>query len=295
MDRTLGDVIDQHLILSSILNLPADHEIRKWPVADVALVDWPVMQQLLNEELPVDDKPATKAKRLVAFNLLQHLLDQATIGAPPVVPHLRESDTPTRFKGVVNGVLSLTNGAVLSAAAVVDSSTQPFASMDLLQQYLEDRLGNLARLEIVTLDLSGNDLRNSDMPYIVTLVQALKCPVVKLRSNRLGMGVPTTDNNSPVHYLVSLAAEKYVRFLDIVNNYVSAVDWDPAYRQFTSNNETTWRKLVYLPLSWVSTHKWQSSICGEHTDAAMDCHNKFYWAGLTDPVFTRSDQLPELN
>ncbi|XP_004365001.1 hypothetical protein CAOG_00130 [Capsaspora owczarzaki ATCC 30864] len=285
MVRTLADIIDNNVVLKATLKLPPDSEMRQWPVVDVALIDWAVMQQALLDEL--QKEPSATSKRLAAIALLQRLLEQE-MGGLSTGPQIREPKT--RFKGVVNGVLSLKDGSVQSAASSEGRSTQVFAPIDKLLGHLEDRLGNLARLEIVTLDLSGNDLRNSDMPYIVKLVQALKCPVIKLRSNRLGMGIPTKEENTPVHYLASLAAEEFVRFVDIVGNYVAAVDWAPAYQQYA--NETTWNKLVYIPLSWLEDHKWsEPDICGQYVESAKNCHKKFYWANLSDPVFTRHDSL----
>ncbi|KJE89826.1 hypothetical protein CAOG_01247 [Capsaspora owczarzaki ATCC 30864] len=290
MVLTLGDVIDGNSLLKDTLALPEDNPLRKWQVTDVVLIDKDPFQRAVLAELP-PDRAATQ-RRLAALSLLQRLLEQE-VGAPrTLIAQPREFDT--RFMGVVNGVLALKDGAVVSTCYGKSKFSDALTTMDGLKTYLQDRLGDLSLLQVTTLDLSGNELLNEDLPYVCDVVNALQCPVVKLRSNRFGMGQPSTELNSPVHYLASMAASAYVRFVDIVGNYVVGVEWAPAYQRFA--NPTTWHKLVYIPLVWLKGHDWtKPDICGQYVTAAKDCHEDFYWANLSDPVFSRSDPLPALN
>ncbi|KJE90581.1 hypothetical protein CAOG_01877 [Capsaspora owczarzaki ATCC 30864] len=217
----------------------------------------------------------------------------ASYGAPFLPPQnsMQARKAFPSGSDVVDGVLNLSSGRVNPSYAKHLRESNALVNVDKLLEFLQ--LKQLDSGEVVTLDLSTNELPDEDLEFIAPIVQHLQCNVINLSFNRFGAAAERADlTNNPrktvVEQIRRFVMLPSVRFVNLVGNYLTASDWLDWFQDLPAE---AWDKIVFIPLVWVRDHVWDGSdIAGEHWRRSKDCHDFFYYSGTANPVFTTRDR-----
>ncbi|KJE90959.1 hypothetical protein CAOG_02178 [Capsaspora owczarzaki ATCC 30864] len=257
---TLYELSTFNPIIATVLKMEANSPPGNWPVEGV---------------LPPAYPTVTHEMRHAACALLLDLV----YPSKTAISFEEQARQAMPGRGVVNGhILDLSNGFVSSSALALPGAI----AASELKQHVETLLANDASVrEISTLDLSGNELRNSDMQYLAQVVQILpSCKAVKLRRNRFGYGMPDASLLAELRKIVE---QKSVLFVDVAGEMFTGSDWARLFSDWTKD---LWEKLVFLPLVWLRDHNWSNpDICGSFETASRDCHERYYRSKEHEPNF----------
>lgn len=160
---------------------------------------------------------------------------------------------------------------------------------DRLERYTKtEQTSNLKALFVVTLDVSFNELMNEDMPFIISLVKELECPVVKLRFNRLGVNASGHNYDLVNLAIQELLEHSFTRFIDISGNNMVDINNKPFFQNLT---EKQLSKLIFVHRPWLSSLTWRTLIENPQKEGIVFAAHRFYYSEGDDPFFKQGQTL----
>ncbi|XP_004345481.1 hypothetical protein CAOG_05891 [Capsaspora owczarzaki ATCC 30864] len=152
----------------------------------------------------------------------------------------------------VSGVLDYAHGRIRSCTVGWSKYSPAQCSTNGLLALLSLKWGvpeNRMAGRCVTLDLSGNDLFPPDLPHIIRLVEALRCPVLKMNFNRFGYTSGEFTMMQTAADFKRLVALSCLEIVDIVGDPLGSVEWKTVL--FDSMGRTDFLKLIFVHRQWV--------------------------------------------
>lgn len=160
---------------------------------------------------------------------------------------------------------------------------------DRLERYTKtEKTPNLKALNVVTLDLSFNELVNEDLGSIIPLVMELECPVVKLRFNRLGVSGSEREYKSANEAIEKLLKLPFIRFIDISGNNIIDINNKPFFDDLSDEKLC---KLIFVLKPWLQGLGWRDMIENETRAKLVFATHCLYFSEGDDPFFKHGPAL----
>jgi len=190
--------------------------------------------------------------------------------------YVRPLQTPNPFFGMQ---YSASNNQPMVMAAVLDLKerviSDRFSSVNKrlipssqLETTMTLQYGKTTLDQIEFVDLSNNNLLDSDLPFIERFVTNClpNCTILRLSGNRI------VGDAQSIAALKVLLSQPSISYVDITGNALAAL----SQIEFFTQLQPHFNKLIWIPKRWLEHTSWHAMVASADVTTVVDAHEAFF-------------------